>query len=200
MAGAAPRMLSRRATLGAATLGVTSTLLPAAISATSLSPTGTASGVQWLRWTITRRRSTGFTGIQVSELDLRSGAVEIPKASAAEITNPGGDTVAGETVDRIFDASAGTKWLDRGFSPDANAVLGSSVAVIRFSSPVTFDAYRWWTANDADLRDPVSWTLEVATVVTPSASDWDLVDQRGPIPELVPTDRQTATGWFALST
>jgi hypothetical protein len=181
-----------------AALGVTSTALPSALAAASPEAIPTATGVLWLRWTITERRGAA-NSIQVAELDLRSGAVEVPKNAAATVTNPGGSNPGAEGSEKVFDGLEATKWLDFAFAATGTAVLGASVLLIGFTAPVTFDAYRWWTANDSDERDPIAWRLEVSSAASPGEQDWREVDRRGPIPDSIPTGRTTATEWFGLS-
>ena len=63
---------------------------------------------------------------------------------------------------RAIDNNLGTKWF----------AFGSPDLIFTFSSPTAIWSYTWATANDADPRDPVKWTLEGST----DGSTWIVVD------------------------
>jgi len=67
---------------------------------------------------------------------------------------------SGQTPDKAVDGDTGSKWLDfrAGLSQSAET---RSVAWLefRFDEPTNIYGYRWYTANDNNSRDPVSWTL-----------------------------------------
>lgn len=78
------------------------------------------------------------------------------------VTNPGGMTPAAEAAPLLVDGLTSTKMLDRRIKP----------VVFEFEQAVEIDSYRFTTANDADLRDPVKWTLEGSA----DGITWDLID------------------------
>jgi hypothetical protein len=104
------------------------------------------------------------------------------------VTNPAGYSPEGEEPEKVYDGDLETKWLDLDF--DMN---GRSVIVIEFPEPVSFDSYRWVTANDSEERDPVSWTLEVSS----DGASWTEVDEK--VDASVVTDREATVGPFALA-
>ena len=65
--------------------------------------------------------------------------------AGATVSNPGGNRTAAELPSNLIDGATGTKWLDFYRNP----------VVFAFPEPVTIDAYRFTTANDAADRDPV---------------------------------------------
>lgn len=78
------------------------------------------------------------------------------------VTNPGGAGNAAETAPMLVDGLTSTKLLDRRVKP----------IVFEFEQAVAIDSYRFSTANDVDLRDPVKWTLEGSD----DGSSWVLID------------------------
>lgn len=95
------------------------------------------------------------SGIQFSEIRflLDGAVVTLPAGSAASAPRPG---PGNEDGTRILDGSTNTKWYcnDRSFADCVNTIT--------FAEPVSFDAYQFATANDAEGRDPYSWTIEAS--------------------------------------
>lgn len=122
---------------------------------------------RYVRWVITGSKSTS-TIIQVAEFVLQSGGSDITM-SGATATNPDGDNPAGEEPSDAIDGSTATKWLDFNFGTN-----GQSILLLDFGAgnEVSFDGYRWATANDATERDPDDWTVEVSNDNT----NWVVVD------------------------
>lgn len=119
--------------------------------------------------------------VQLSEFEFALDT-EVVDLADATITNPGGDNPGGEEVENVADLSTASKWLDFNRGP----------LVFEFPAPVTIDRYRFATANDAEERDPVHWTLEGST----DGTTWQVLDERDS--ETVPTDRFTYTASFIL--
>lgn len=131
----------------------------------------------WFRFTPLELRDDGNAdSVQLSEFELmfEGQAIDL---SEAEITNPGGDSPAGEVVENVVDQDTGTKWLDFNKGP----------LVFDFPAAVTIDAYRFATANDEPDRDPVKWILEGSD----DGMAWTLLDQRNSYP--TPIARETYT-------
>jgi len=75
--------------------------------------------------------------------------------STATMTNPGGSNPVGETPPNLVDNNLTTKALDLNFVTNGNVTN----FIFTFSSPQTFNGYRWATANDLESRDPASWIV-----------------------------------------
>ena len=107
-----------------------------------------------------------------TELNLFATNAQTPQATGSTgtndnllnviVTNPGGATPAAESAPMLVDGLTGTKMLDRRIMP----------VVFEFEQAVTIDSYRFTTANDAELRDPVQWILEGSD----DGTSWDLID------------------------
>jgi hypothetical protein len=107
-----------------------------------------------------------------TELNLFATNAQTPQATGSTgtndnlvnvvVTNPGGATPAAESAPMLVDGLTNTKMLDRRVKP----------VVFEFEQAVTIDSYRFTTANDANLRDPVQWILEGSD----DGTNWDLID------------------------
>ena len=65
-----------------------------------------------------------------------------------------------ENPTNAVDGARGTKWLDYRAGNSRTSVERAAVWLeFRFSSPRNLSGYRWYTANDADSRDPAAWRL-----------------------------------------
>ena len=103
---------------------------------------------RWFRFTPTKLRDDlAANSVQLAEFDLYLGATEITGATA---TNPNRDGALGEEAFRAVDQNTNTKWNDH----------NKGQLILEYPALVTIDRYGFVTANDAPVRDPVSWTLE----------------------------------------
>lgn len=102
---------------------------------------------QYLRFNPVKTRTNG-ADIQIAEFRFRLGDTLI--TTPATVTAPTGNSPAGEAPSFVYDRSLISKWFSFARSP----------LVFSFAEPVTVDNYSFATANDADNRDPVSWTLD----------------------------------------
>ncbi|KAL1529423.1 hypothetical protein AB1Y20_000372 [Prymnesium parvum] len=76
----------------------------------------------------------------------------------ASIRNPEGSQREEENAARAADGVNATKWIDTSFHSNSS---NSSVLHITLSDPpLPLAGYRFFTANDAPQRDPISWRLE----------------------------------------
>ena len=122
--------------------------------------TGSSLNHRYLKWSITEQKddttAVGGTMIQVSELYLKYTGSAVSWGSVT-ITNPNGDNPANEGPANLIDGNINTKVVD--FDIDVN---GSSVFIIDAGSGNTLqaDSYYYVTGNDAEQRDPISWTIE----------------------------------------
>ncbi|MBK1833150.1 lectin-like domain-containing protein [Roseibacillus ishigakijimensis] len=136
---------------------------------------------QYYRFTTNALRGGGTeNSVQISEFEMR---LEGQRLTGATASNPGGDFPIGEPPASANDGDVTTKWLDRNKGP----------LVLDFGAPVTADAYRFATANDANDRDPISWTLEGSN----DNSSWTLLVEEIDFPTT--TARQTYEREFLLA-
>lgn len=141
---------------------------------------------RYIKWEVTKRKSTtdecaGTHCIQAAEFVLLLNGSNVSWPSGTSASNPGGNNPSGETAAQAIDSNLSTKWLDRNFNSDGgDSQTGSAVLLIDTGSgnSVTFNGYKWATANDATPRDPVSWRLSGSN----NNSDWTLIDQQSDIP------------------
>lgn len=144
--------------------------------------TGFGANFRYYRFTPTAlRNATVANSVQLAEFELYAGHVLRGGASAS---NPGGNNPGGESPAQAVDGNLGTKWLD------FNKFTG---LVLDFGTPVFTDGYRFATANDADERDPLSWTVEGSN----DNFNWTILDTRSFAN--VPATRQTYTETFEFS-
>ncbi|MGN0852466.1 MAG: hypothetical protein ACI4Q3_03720 [Kiritimatiellia bacterium] len=145
----------------------------------------------YLRFTAGKSRPTGSyvnTGIQFSELTpmLNGEAVAWPEGTTATSAHP---TSGGEMAANVVDGNVVTKWYSgQGLNMPVTITCGA---------PVTFDAYRFSTANDAAGRDPVSWKLEIGTEADGSVI-WTILDEQADMMDVVPESRLTYTPAFSV--
>lgn len=116
---------------------------------------GPISSYRYIRWLITDLKNfSTANSVQVSEFVLRNNGVDI-SMSGSTVTNPGGSNPGTEGPSNLKDGSVSTKFLDfyiKGFS-------FTSTVIFDMGTSTTFNGYRWATANDAEERDPKSWTI-----------------------------------------
>ena len=134
----------------------------------------------YYRFTPTVTRTPGNTLCQISEFVFYHEGAVVDNTGVI-VTNPGGGSPGAEGPEKLIDELTSTKWLG-GFG-NPQPPIGS--LVFQFPSEVTIDGYAFATANDANDRDPVSWTLEGS----PDGLLWDPIDTIESYP--VPTARQT---------
>lgn len=121
------------------------------------------------------RDDLGSNSVQLAEFDFFLSGVVVGGATAS---NPGGNTPPGEEPGMAVDDDVNTKWLD----------FNREMLVLDFGTSVTVDGYGFTTANDADGRDPVSWTMEGSL----DNASWFLLDTVTGFP--TPTARFTSVG------
>ena len=120
--------------------------------------------------------------MQLSEIELidATGAV-IPSSSftlAYDSTTKDSDGYtypSGEEPVYAADGSRDTKWLDwrAGLSQSA-ATRSAAWLDFCFANPTTVYGYRWYTANDAPSRTPVSWTFSASD---DGGATWTVLDK-----------------------
>jgi hypothetical protein len=132
------------------------------------------------------------SGMQYSEFELTDGSSYYSPTSAQQLyrsnDSDGDDWTASENVASSIDGDISTKVFNGGYASKYYLYdMGSS-----FNTVLT--GWRYKTANDNDVRDPVSWTLLGST----NNTDWVLLDQR--VNETIPSSRGTATQDFTFNT
>ena len=111
--------------------------------------------------------------MQLSELQLVRDGARLPWPDGTTATSSGDNSAKGEGASQLLDGSTSTKcyWA-----------FDTAPVVVVTPAPVSFEGYRWFTANDSmDSRNPVSWTFEYSL----DGESWTLLDEQ--------TDRETVT-------
>ncbi len=124
---------------------------------------------------VTKRRDGNQDMIQVAELKFFDENKNYIPMSTFSITNPSGNNPYNETPDKLIDNNINTKWLDyTGPNTSTNLLLtytnpnrqtnSGGYVIIDFgedymTKPEPF-YYTWYTANDHEERDPVSWEIQ----------------------------------------
>ena len=120
--------------------------------------------------------------MQLSEIQLiDASGTAIPSNSFtiaydSTTTDSYGDTYpSNESPPNAVDGSLDTKWLDwrAGLSQSA-ATRSAAWLDFCFDSPTAVYGYRWYTANDASERTPVSWTFSASD---DGGATWTVLDK-----------------------
>lgn len=117
---------------------------------------------RYWRWRVTKRRNADQGPCQASEFNLMASGSRLTGATVTGL-GVGYFDIPNESVSKLDDNSTGDKY---------QTTVAGLEAVWDFGSPVTPDAYRWYTANDDSTRDPVSWTLSASS----DGQWWNVVD------------------------
>ena len=157
-------------------LGGAAPVPPAFWAATnSLNEKVEAVTARYLRFNPTRMRlesyEYAYTGFQIAELQLLTNGIPVPYPAGTSATAPGGGLNAPPNV--LLPISAVDNILPT--EVENNRWFSTSMVnplTVDMGQPVTFDGYRWYTANNGAARDPLSWTLEISN----DATNWYLVD------------------------
>jgi len=103
---------------------------------------------RYFKFEPTKLRTSAANSASMSEFQFKLGATVLPMGSVT-VTNPGGNTPAGEAPPFVKDGLTTTKWLDFNKKP----------LVFDFGVATGIDSYNYATSGDATERDPVSWLL-----------------------------------------
>ncbi|MDO8563827.1 MAG: hypothetical protein Q7R87_02375 [Nanoarchaeota archaeon] len=154
---------------------------------------------RYVKWEVTKRKSAtdncaSTYCIQAAEFVLIYSNASVSWPSGTTAANPNGKNPVTETPAKAIDSSTSTKWLDQNFTLGVASQTGHSNLSIDTgaSNTVTFDAYKWATANDATERDPVSWNVYGSN----DNSTWTLLDNRSG--ESITATRNTYTSNYSL--
>lgn len=121
---------------------------------------------RYVKWEILEKKSAGDSCvgqscIQASEfvLLLNNNSVSWPGGTTA--TNPNGANPAGEESAYVIDGNTATKWVDYNFNLTSGQTSGNSNLSIDVGdgNVISFNGYKWSTANDVPDRDPISWVI-----------------------------------------
>jgi len=128
------------------------------------------------------------TGYQLSEFRLTLGGVDVPYPVGTLATSPG-KTAGVEGPEKAIDGSVETKFYHNSASPLYPLVL-------EFPTPVFFNGYAWYTANDATGRDAITWTVEISA----DGTTWTVVDSQDYSADtsLITTTRYTLAGQWPV--
>jgi hypothetical protein len=131
---------------------------------------------RYLRWVMTQTRGADFSAsaIQVAGLVLLYQGATVSWGPSVSASNPDGTTFPNETPIKILDYDIYTKWCNTSFGTTS---FGTASIYIDNVNSLTFDSYYYVTANDEELRDPVSWTLAISN----DNSTWTILDTRSNI-------------------
>jgi len=144
---------------------------------------GGSSSFRYVRFIAKKLRAGGPDGeIQIAELELYNGATKLTPVTA---TNAGGSNLptALEGVNKLVDGDVNTKWFDGNNEP----------VIFDIGNDGVFDNYRFVTANDSMLRDPIQWTFEGSDDQT----NWTLIENVD-FDYAIPAARYTSTGSIPL--
>ncbi|MCQ2392831.1 MAG: discoidin domain-containing protein [Kiritimatiellae bacterium] len=125
--------------------------------------TQATSRAKYFRFTIVKTE-TGNTNMQISEFQVWLDGARVAWPAGTTATWSGGTTSSAEVPAKILDGATNTKCFTGG-------ALGAFT--ITAPTPIAFNSYCWYTANDDYNRDPVSWTLEVSD----DGENWTLLDK-----------------------
>ena len=117
---------------------------------------------QYIKWAITADRWADPRATQASEFEIcDSNGTKMPRPTWTTISANRSWAVSSESIDKLIDGSIYTKYCTP-YNPDIIITI-SLWSAVDFS---VYNTYKWYTANDATERDPVSWTIELS-------NDWN---------------------------
>ena len=147
--------------------------ISATVDTTVSAGSPTPVGYKYFRFKIEGRKGNDNGMVQIAELKLYSGETDIiqqqkeiqqkiQKYFDSSTTNKDGEKYPdNEAPGNLVDGDTGTKWLDRrlkdGSSPES---LDAVWLAVGFSEEQQVTKYEWFTANDAEERDPAAWRLQ----------------------------------------
>lgn len=147
---------------------VTAAKISASIPTTiSKGEAATTNSYTYFRFKIEGRKGNDNGMVQIAELKLYSGDTDITRENiqryydSSTVNVDGAKYPDNEAPYKLVDGDIDTKWLDRrlkdGSSP---ASLDAVWLAVGFSEPKQVTKYEWFTANDAEARDPAAWRLQ----------------------------------------
>lgn len=151
-----------------------------------------AVSTKYVRFSPLLTRTTGAytgTGYQLSEFQLLLSGAPVAYPVGTSATSEG-KAAGPEGPEKAIDGLTGTKFYTDLKNPLRPLVLALPESVV-------FDAYRWYTANDAEGRDPVAWTVETSA----DGVNWTALDAQdySANQAAITTARYTLAGAWTLS-
>lgn len=123
---------------------------------------------QYIKWAITADRWADPRATQASEFEIcDSNWLKMQRPAWTTISANHSWAVSSESIDKLIDGSVYTKYCTP-YNPDIIITI-SLWSTVDFS---VYNTYKWYTANDAPERDPVSRTIELSN----DQSNWVTVD------------------------
>ena len=146
---------------------VVADVISASVDTTVSAGSPTPVAYKYFRFKIEGRKGNDNGMVQIAELKLYSGDTDITQEKIQQYYDSSTVNVDGEKYPdneapyKLVDGNIDTKWLDRrlkdGSSP---ASLDAVWLAVEFSEPKQVTKYEWFTANDAEARDPAAWRLQ----------------------------------------
>jgi len=155
---------------------------------------------RYVQWEITKKRSTkyvcvGTHCVQASQFTLLLNGNPVSWPDGTTASNPGGGNPSGEGAANVVNGTNG-KWLDYHFSNEDEGVQTGKSAIIidtGTGNSITFNGYRWTTANDEPGRDPMSWNIYGSQ----DGTSWVLLDVQ--TDKTITSSRNTYTSDFTIN-
>lgn len=160
-----------------------------------------SSTITHVKWVLldTRNRSSAGDVVQVGEFELYDTDDQLLTYSSISATfgNRGTPTYGTnqyqQTPDKLIDGDTSLKMCCTNFT---TSCLGLEITMELMDSIDIQDIkqYRYITASDLDVRDPVTWDLYVSS----DGTNWTLVDRRVN-DSTIPTARETSTAYYEIT-
>lgn len=150
---------------------------------------------RYIKWLITEQKSANSSGCQASELgfcDKDGNRFNFP---AGTISTQSCAETANETAEKLIDNNTSTK-----FNYGGNNSKYPNVSVqfdLGSGNEINLDDYSkyyWYTANDAEGRDPISWTLYGSN----DGNTWDVIDEQ--TNQTITSNRLSKAGEWSIDT
>lgn len=129
--------------------------------------------------------STGYKYFRLKFVNSPWQLSEIIPAYAREYQPPyialDGYGATGESFYNLFDNNTGSKWCQGDWGEGDKAENALWWVVFKTSSPIAVSGYTFTTANDANGRDPKSWTLYGSNSESQPGKDdgsWEVIDSK----------------------
>ena len=129
--------------------------------------------------------STGYKYFRLKFVNSPWQLSEIIPAYAREYQPPyialDGYGATGESFYNLFDNNTGSKWCQGDWGEGDKAENALWWVVFKTSSPIAVSGYTFTTANDANGRDPKSWTLYGSNSESQPGKDdgsWEMIDSK----------------------
>ena len=146
---------------------VTAAKISASIPTTISKGEATTNSYTYFRFKIEGRKGNDNGMVQIAELKLYSGDTDITQENIQRYFDSSTKNVDNEKYPdneapyKLVDGDNDTKWLDRRLKDgSSSASLDAVWLAVGFSEPKLVTKYEWFTANDAEARDPAAWRLQ----------------------------------------